>query len=56
MSKGIGICDAGSHLVGLESPTYSNGSFRRVAQIPIQAKQNCPEGGFIKSNYNKTFQ
>jgi hypothetical protein len=28
MSKGIGICDAGRHLVGLESPTYSKGKFQ----------------------------
>jgi hypothetical protein len=40
MSKGTGICDTGRHLVGLESPTYSNGSFRRVnsEQRPVKAR------------------
>ncbi len=32
MSEGIGICDAGRHLVGLESPTYSKGKFQESNQ------------------------
>ncbi len=33
MSKGIGICDTGRHLIGLESPTYSKGKFQESNKI-----------------------
>ncbi len=33
MSKGIGICDTGRHLVGLESPTYSKGKLQESGQL-----------------------
>jgi hypothetical protein len=35
MSKGIGICDAGRHLVGLESPTYSKGKFQESEHMRV---------------------
>jgi hypothetical protein len=39
MSKGIGICDAGRHLVGLESPTYSKGKFQESAGLASKIRQ-----------------
>jgi hypothetical protein len=39
MSKGIGICDTGRHLIGLESPTYSKVKFQRSAGLASKIRQ-----------------